>query len=71
MTKHSTDEQQRRRRGAASELRERAGDLLSEASRLDGYPPVWLTLDQASAIAAQIGVSTSALAEAIEGLSKQ
>ena len=43
--KQLSAEQMRRRRAAAHELRERAGGLLADAAQLDGYPPVWLTLD--------------------------
>lgn len=68
MTKNLTPEQMRRRRAAAHELRERAGALLEDAARLDGYPPLWLTLDQCSVIAAHLGITASALAEAVEAL---
>ena len=63
-----TPEQQRRRRAAANELRQRAADLLADAAMLDGWPVLHLTIADESRIADALGISLERLHTAVETL---
>jgi hypothetical protein len=57
-----------RRRKAAHLLRQRAADALEEASRLDGWPILHLTVADESRIADALGISVERLHQAVETL---
>ena len=68
MIKKPTPEQVRRRRAAGHELRERAGMLLEDASMLDDYPVLHLTVPDIARIAEALGISADELTRAVRSL---
>lgn len=64
MTGNPTPEQSRRRRRAAFELRQRAHDLLDDASRLDGLPAMRILMTDLKRIAEAAGCDPEKLAGA-------
>jgi hypothetical protein len=68
MTNNLTDEQRNRCRAAANELRQRAAGLLEDASRLDGWPILHLTIADESRIADALGISLERFHRAVETL---
>ena len=57
-----------RRRRAAHLLRERAADALEQASELDGWPILHLTVADEAKIADALGISIERLHQAVETL---
>jgi hypothetical protein len=68
VNKKPTNEQLRRRRAAAFELRDRARVLLEDASRLDNRPPMYLRIEDLQRIAEAAGCKVSDLVDAALGL---
>ena len=68
MSKNITPEQARRRRAAGHELRQRAAVLLEDASMLDDYPALHLTVADMARIAGALGTPASGLTAAVRTL---
>lgn len=68
MKNDPTDEQWCRRRRAAFELRQRAGDLLDDASRLDGLPAMRVLVPDLQRIAEAAGCDPDKLTDAAQAL---
>jgi hypothetical protein len=64
MTRNPTPKQSRRRRRAAYELRQRAHDLLDDASRLDGLPAMRVLQTDLERIALAAGCDPERLVDA-------
>ncbi len=68
MNKQLTEEQIRRRRAAGHELRERAAQLLEDASMLDGFPILHFTVADLGRVAEALGLPASELTAAVRTL---